>query len=302
MADQNYIFISYKGADPEALALIGQLRSRGYRIWCDRSIQGGANWLQSIAEQLSGCRCMISLLTEAYLDSEWCMRELLTAQALGKPVTPVITASSLTMPLRLATERYPDAVRRDAFDTEEAFFRALTQAEGVSDCYAGASAAPAPLDLDEAAAEVPASRSLGISCEVKMLGTDVWYPMIKARLGDTVRFRVHVVNQGDILLENLHVRDIFPTGLAYVPGSATIANSTNPKGIAVSDRLIEDSGMNLGSYAPRGALWLYFNATVTPGAYARGTNVILRNIIQSSAGRITGTVESYADVLVDYPI
>ena len=44
MADQNYIFISYKGADPEALALIGQLRSRGYRIWCDRSIPGGASY------------------------------------------------------------------------------------------------------------------------------------------------------------------------------------------------------------------------------------------------------------------
>lgn len=298
MNEQPYIFISYKGEDPEAITLIDQLRARGYRIWYDRRIRGGTSWLQGIAEALGGSRCMLSLLTEAYLDSEWCLRELLTAQELGKPVTPVIMAHALPPALLGATECF-DAVRRGDYDTQEAFLHALLRAEGVSDCYGGAAASPNPLsDPDEAAPTEFDSGALGITCEVKPLGTSEWHPIIQAQCGDTARFRVHVTSRDDILLEKLCVRSIIPTGLSYVPGSTSIANPAHPRGVAVSDRLIEDSGMNLGDYAPHGGFWLYFNTVVTPAAYARGGNVILRTVVQTSAGYVTGTAENYADVLI----
>ena len=143
------------------------------------------------------------------------------------------------------------------------------------------------------------SRPLLITCEVKPLGADEWSHQIKALDGDTVRWRIHVKNESGETVENLCVRDILPTGMTYVPGSTTLANSTNPDGMAVSDRIIEDAGINLGGYAPGGDAWIYFNATVNRAALETEGSVILRNVAQTSGGSVTGTTEACADVIVD---
>lgn len=147
------------------------------------------------------------------------------------------------------------------------------------------------------AAPEPAA-ALTITCEVKHPGDDEWSRQIAANDGDTVRWRVHVKNDGDAAVSNLCVRDILPTGMTYVPGSTSIANSANPDGIAVSDRIVTDAGINIGTYDPGGGAWIYFDATVERGALDAGGNVILRNVAQTSGGSATGTVEASADVIV----
>lgn len=145
-------------------------------------------------------------------------------------------------------------------------------------------------------AEAPA---IEVSKEVKILGSDTWSEEVDAKSGDTVRYRIHVKNSGNTTLKNIVVRDILPTGLTYVKGSTTIVNTAHPSGVALSDNIVTDSGINLGDYAAGAGAWLYFNATVDKSVSEKCNNSILRNVIQASAGSTTGTKEDTADVLVD---
>ena len=45
MADQDYIFISYKGEDPAALEIIRHLQRDGYRIWYDQRLTPSEQWV-----------------------------------------------------------------------------------------------------------------------------------------------------------------------------------------------------------------------------------------------------------------
>ncbi|MDO4219837.1 MAG: LPXTG cell wall anchor domain-containing protein [Candidatus Saccharibacteria bacterium] len=145
-------------------------------------------------------------------------------------------------------------------------------------------------------AEKPA---IEVSKEVKILGSDTWSEEVKAKSGETVRYRIHVKNSGNTTLQNVVVRDILPTGLTYVAGSTTIVNTAHPKGVALSDGIVTDKGINLGDYAAGAGAWLYFNATVDKAVSEKCNNTLLRNVIQASAGTTTGTKEDTADVLVD---
>ncbi len=148
-------------------------------------------------------------------------------------------------------------------------------------------------------AQFAAKPNIEISKEVKINGTDTWSETLKAKAGDTVRYRIHVKNTGNTTLDNLVVRDILPTGLTYVKGSTTIVNTAHPKGVALSDGIVTDKGINLGQYAAGAGAWLYFNATVDKAVSEKCENSTLRNIVQASAGTSTGTKEDTADVLVD---
>lgn len=141
--------------------------------------------------------------------------------------------------------------------------------------------------------------ALNITKEVKILGTDTWSEQVKAKSGDTVRYRIHMTNTGNTSLKNVVVRDILPTGLTYVKGSTTIMNTAHPQGVTLSDGIVTDNGINLGEYAAGAGAWLYFNATVDAGVSDKCNNSLLRNIAQTSAGSVTGTKEDTADVLVD---
>ena len=148
-------------------------------------------------------------------------------------------------------------------------------------------------------AQFAAKPALEIQKEVKLLGTDTWSEQIKAKAGDTVRYRIQVKNTGNTQLQNVHVFDVLPKGLTYVKGSTTVANATNPKGIAVSDNIVTDNGINIGTYGAGANAWIYFNATVDKPVSEECGNTILRNIAQTSAGSSTGTKEDTADVIVD---
>ncbi|MBQ8156907.1 DUF11 domain-containing protein [Candidatus Saccharibacteria bacterium] len=146
-------------------------------------------------------------------------------------------------------------------------------------------------------AQFAAKPNLEISKEVKILGTDNWSEQVEAKAGDTVRYRIHFVNTGNTTMQNVVIRDILPTGLNYVNGTTQIFNTAHPKGVTLSDKIVTDSGINIGDYAAQGGAWIYFNATVDKSVSDKCNNSLLRNVVQANGG--SGTKEDTADVLVD---
>ena len=114
-----------------------------------------------------------------------------------------------------------------------------------------------------------------------------WVETANAKSGDTVQFQIHAKNTGSAGIQNLVIRDILPKGLNYVAGSTKLYNTSNPKGLKVSDNVIQNSGINIGSYQPNGDAYIRFNATVSAenSLPVCGENT-LTNIAQASDQKI----------------
>ena len=67
--------------------------------------------------------------------------------------------------------------------------------------------------------------------------------------GDIVTFKVRYENTGTTVQNDVDIKDTLPESLEYVVGSAMLYNNNNPDGKAVSDNIVSENGMNIGSYA-----------------------------------------------------
>ena len=121
----------------------------------------------------------------------------------------------------------------------------------------------------------------------KTNGEKSWVETVSAKSGDTVQFQIHAKNTGSAGIQNLVIRDILPKGLNYVAGSTKLYNTSNPKGLKVSDNVIQNSGINIGSYQPNGDAYVRFDATVSAenSLPVCGDNT-LTNIAQASDQKI----------------
>ena len=121
----------------------------------------------------------------------------------------------------------------------------------------------------------------------KTNGEKSWVETANAKSGDTVQFQIHAKNTGSAGIQNLVIRDILPKGLNYVAGSTKLYNTSNPKGLKVSDNIIQNSGINIGSYQPNGDAFVRFDATVSAeqDLPVCGENT-LTNIAQASNQKI----------------
>ena len=121
----------------------------------------------------------------------------------------------------------------------------------------------------------------------KTNGEKSWVETANAKSGDTVQFQIHAKNTGSAGIQNLVIRDILPKGLNYVAGSTKLYNTSNPKGLKVSDNVIQNSGINIGSYQPDGDAYVRFDATVSAenSLPVCGDNT-LTNIAQASDQKI----------------
>ena len=121
----------------------------------------------------------------------------------------------------------------------------------------------------------------------KTNGEKTWVETVNAKSGDTVQFQIHAKNTGSAGIQNLVIRDILPKGLNYVAGSTKLYNTSNPKGLKVSDNIIQNSGINIGSYQPNGDAFVRFDATVSAenSLPVCGDNT-LTNIAQASDQKI----------------
>lgn len=74
---ENYIFISYSHANNDiVLPFIKRLQADGHRVWYDDGINPGSEWPETIAQHLNDCAVFVALISNTYVDSFNCKREL----------------------------------------------------------------------------------------------------------------------------------------------------------------------------------------------------------------------------------
>lgn len=75
--NEPYIFVSYAHAnDADVQEIISDMHRRGYRIWYDEGIEVGSEWQECIASHLAGAHLMIAFISNAYMRSDNCRREM----------------------------------------------------------------------------------------------------------------------------------------------------------------------------------------------------------------------------------
>lgn len=74
---QKYIFISYSHRDTKRVyPILERLSKEGYRVWYDEGIDPGSEWPESIAEHLGNAAACIAMISNNYLASDNCRREM----------------------------------------------------------------------------------------------------------------------------------------------------------------------------------------------------------------------------------
>ena len=75
--DQPYIFISYAHANsPAVMEVVQELHHRGFRIWYDDGIEVGSEWQENIAQHLADASLMIAFVSNTYMRSDNCRKEM----------------------------------------------------------------------------------------------------------------------------------------------------------------------------------------------------------------------------------
>ena len=120
----------------------------------------------------------------------------------------------------------------------------------------------------------------------KTNGEKAWNEIVNAKSGDTVQFQIEAKNNGSATIDNMVLRDILPNGLEYVAGTTKLYNKAN-NGLKVSDNLVADSGINVGSYGPNANVFVRFDAKVSENQKLPkcGENT-LTNLAQASNQKI----------------
>ena len=90
LGNEPYIFISYSHKDDILVhPFIEQLQATGCRVWFDEGLHLGANFFTQIAEKLDNSSCVIVMLSNNSLQSEWVYNEIYSAKEGYKPIYPI---------------------------------------------------------------------------------------------------------------------------------------------------------------------------------------------------------------------
>ena len=152
-------------------------------------------------------------------------------------------------------------------------------------------------------AQFAAKPSYSIEKTVKIEGSDTDYAQdVKAQSGDTLIYRLHFKNTGNVKLYNVVLRDTLPQGVTLVPGSIYLATPEHPEGVQQNDSDLF-SGLNIKNYASGSEAKVYFKVTVNAGLSDKCVNTRLQNLIEVIAKDESGadlevksdTAEVYVD-------
>jgi hypothetical protein len=89
------IFISYSRVDqPLVESLKNDLTKLGHEVWIDQNLLGGQAWWDEILQRIRECQAYVFALSPSSLDSEACMAELGYANALRRPLLPIMVAKT----------------------------------------------------------------------------------------------------------------------------------------------------------------------------------------------------------------
>ena len=133
--EEPYVFISYAHKNtPQVLEIIRQLERKGYRNWYDAGIEAGTEWPEYIAQRLAGCGCFVAFITQEFLESQNCRREIHYAISKDLPMLAVYLEDvtlSPGMEMQLGTLQ---ALYYQRHENEKSFVDALCEASVLKPC------------------------------------------------------------------------------------------------------------------------------------------------------------------------
>ena len=87
----DYIFVSYNHKDSEVVYdIITNFHNKGYRIWHDKGIPTGVNFVAELAARVKKCKAFFCFLSRKYIESDYCMRELDFALNNKRNIIPIM--------------------------------------------------------------------------------------------------------------------------------------------------------------------------------------------------------------------
>ena len=115
-----------------------------------------------------------------------------------------------------------------------------------------------------------------LSKTVRMAGThNQFTESVDAKIGDSVEFQIEYKNLTANQVDNVMIRDILPTNMEYVKGSTILYNSNHQAGLKIDQDTVTTSGINIGSYVPKGNAFVRFTAKVINKTLACGSNQLV---------------------------
>ena len=151
--DKPYIFISYAHADDDAvLPIVSDMHRRGYNIWYDEGIEVGSEWQECIASHLADAHLVVAFISNAYMRSDNCRREMHYAQSKKiKTINIFVEETALTPGMELQIGNI-FALMKYTYPSDEYFYDKLYSAPLLnSENFADAS----PRPTTETAKSVP---------------------------------------------------------------------------------------------------------------------------------------------------
>jgi DNA-binding winged helix-turn-helix (wHTH) protein/TolB-like protein len=105
--DSQYTFISYSHKDKQVVVKeIEWLEDQGVKVWFDKGISPGSNWLSAIGDSLLGASSVLFFVSKNSLASDHCNREISLALDEGITIIPIyLDNSELTSDLKVGLSR-----------------------------------------------------------------------------------------------------------------------------------------------------------------------------------------------------
>ena len=128
---EKYIFVSYSHMDSDkVMPIVSRWIQDGFRVWYDDGISPGTEWPEVIAQHLNDCELFVSFLSNSYMDSFNCKREIDFAVRKRKTFLAIFleeTQLSLGVEMQISTVQSVDYYR----STPEVFMERFCNAEVV---------------------------------------------------------------------------------------------------------------------------------------------------------------------------
>lgn len=135
MNNKPYVFISYAHYDSgKVLPVIESMQKSGINLWYDDGVQAGSEWPEFIAEKVASCTKFVLFMSNAYLSSQNCKRELNFAVSRKKDILTIYIEDvelSLGMEMQLGTYQ---AIYKNRFKSDADFCASLCSEICFNDC------------------------------------------------------------------------------------------------------------------------------------------------------------------------
>jgi hypothetical protein len=101
------VMISYRSKDGAFVDLLqAYLQKCGILCWRDRRMEVGSNWSEDITFAVRNSGCVVSMLSEPYIASSLCTKEVRMGRAVNRVVLPVILPQTENKNPKLVSEHY----------------------------------------------------------------------------------------------------------------------------------------------------------------------------------------------------